>query len=214
MRMTRMLGILALMAAPLGAQQPAKPDTTHPMEPRMGGMRRGMGMGQGEGMGQGMMGMEMMQHMMQMHEMMGPEMGPMMRGMAFAPEHLLNRKDALELTPQQVTRLTAIRDAAKTAHDAAMTEAGMHMRELAGVMKPAAPDSNAMKTHFQAAHAAMGKAHWTMLAAAAQARAVLTDNQRGRVEGAADAMMMQMHNRMQMMQSRNKAEHDEHQDHH
>lgn len=212
MRGTRMLGMLALLAVPLAAQQPAKPDTTRPMMPRMG---QGMGEGRGMGMGQGMMGpgmMGMMAHMMQMHQMMGggPQMMTMMRGMAFGPEHLLNRKDALELTPQQVTRLTAIRDAAKAAHDAAMADAGNHMRELADAMKAAAPDSNAMKTHFQAAHAAMGRAHWTMLTAATQARAVLTDVQRGRVEGMADAMMMQMHQRMQRMGGMHQGDDDDH----
>lgn len=131
------------------------------------------------------MGPGMMEHRMPMMEEM---MGPMMRGMAFAPAHLLDRKSALDLTAQQITRLTAIGDAAKTAHDAAMNEAKTHMQELAQAMKAAAPDTNALKTHFQAAHAAMGRAHWTMLAASAQARAVLTDLQRGRVEGWMDAM--------------------------
>lgn len=74
------LVLVALVAAPLAAQQPAKPDT---------GMRHHM---MGQGMGQGMM-----PQMMQMQEMMGP----MMRGMAFAPNHLLMRKDALGLSAQQ-----------------------------------------------------------------------------------------------------------------
>ena len=56
------------------------------------------------------------------------------------------------LSPQQIARLTALRDAA------------------------------------QAAHAAMGQAHWAMLSAAAQARAVLTETQRGGAQGWADSM--------------------------
>ena len=133
----------------------------------------------------GMMGRGMMPHMMQMQEMMAP----MMRGMAFAPNHLLMRKDSLGLTAQQVARLTALRDAAKTAHDAAHAEAKAHMDGLAQALQANAPDSSAVKLHFQAAHAAMGKAHWTMLAAAAQAKAVLTDDQRARVERWASTMM-------------------------
>lgn len=117
-----------------------------------------------------------------MHEMMEEMMGPMMRGMAFAPDHLLARKDALGLTSPQVTRLTAIRDAAKTAHDAAHTDAKTHMDAVALAMQAAAPDTNAVRVHFQAAHDAMGRAHLTMLTAAAQAKAVLTDDQRGRVD--------------------------------
>jgi hypothetical protein len=55
-------------------------------------------------------------------------------------------------------------------------------------MAAPAPDTTAVRQHFQAAHAAMGNAHWAMLRAAAQAKAVLTEAQRGRVEGWADAM--------------------------
>src|ERR1700693_6300628 len=96
------LALIGLVAAPLAAQHPAKPDT---------GMMHHM-------MGPGMMG-----PMMQMQEMMGP----MMRAMAFVPEHLLMRKDDLHLSPEQVARLTAIRDAAKPAHDAAQADAKAHM---------------------------------------------------------------------------------------
>jgi hypothetical protein len=64
------------------------------------------------------------------------------------------------------------------------------MDALAQAMQAAAPDTGAVKLHFQGAHAAMGKAHWTMLSAAAQAKAVLTDEQRGRVNGWVDATEM------------------------
>lgn len=182
MRTLRMLGLVALVTAPLAAQQPSQPDTGRPPM-----MRHRM-------MGPGVMGQEMME--------------PMMRGMAFAPDHLLGRKDALELTPQQVTRLTAIRDAAKAAHDAAHAEHRTHMEAMAQAMKAAAPDTTGIKQHFQAAHAAGGKAHWAMLSAAAQARALLTDVQRGRVEGWTDAMMM----RRQMMQRRQPRPEEHHPD--
>ena len=139
----------------------------------------------------GMMGRDhqMMPHMMQMEQMMAP----MMSAMAFTPDHLLARKDSLNLTPQQVTRLTALRDAAKTAHDAAAAEAKTHMDALAQAFQGAAPDTAAVKLHFQAAHAAMGKAHWTMLAAATQAKALLTDEQRARVAAWAGAMHGEHH---------------------
>jgi hypothetical protein len=52
----------------------------------------------------------------------------------------------------------------------------------------------------------MGRAHWAMLSAAAQARALLTDAQRGRVDGWTD--MMQMHMR------EGHGETPEHEDHH
>lgn len=117
-------------------------------------------------------------HMDQMEAMMAP----MMSAMAFAPDHLLSRKDSLALTPQQVTRLTTLRDAAKAAHDAAAADAKTHVSAVADAMRAAAPDTVALKQHFDAAHDAMGKAHWTMLSTAAQARAVLTEEQRARVE--------------------------------
>jgi hypothetical protein len=164
----RSLTLLALVGAPLAAQQPAKPDS---------------------GMKHRMMAPGMMPHMMQMQEMMAP----MMRTMAFTPDHLLARKDSLGLTAQQVTRLTALRDAVKTAHDAAAADAKAHMDALAQTFQSASPDTAALRLHFQGAHVAMGKAHWTMLSAAAQAKAVLTDDQRARVERWAGATMMMEH---------------------
>ncbi len=131
----------------------------------------------------GMMG-QGMPHMMQMQQMMAPMMG----AMAFTPDHLLARKDSLGLTPQQVTRLTALQGAAKAAHDAAAAEAKTHTDALAQAFQGAAPDTAAVKLHFQAAHAAMGKAHWAMLTAAIQAKAALTDEQRARVTAWAGAM--------------------------
>ena len=126
-----------------------------------------------------------MSHMMQMEQMMAP----MMRAMTFTPDHLLARKDSLNLTPQQITRLTALRDAAKTAHDAAAADAKAHMDAMAQALNAASPDTAAVKQHFQAAHTAMGNAHWAMLAAAAQARGVLTAEQRARVDRWASQMM-------------------------
>lgn len=121
---------------------------------------------------------ETQSHMDQMEEMMAP----MMSAMAFTPDHLLARKDSLRLTAQQVARITALLNDAKTAHDVAAADAKAHMNALADVMRAAAPDTVALRQHFSEAHTAMGKAHWAMLAASAQARAALTDEQRARVE--------------------------------
>jgi len=179
MKVIRTLLALAL-AAPLAAQQPdsAKPPAM-PMGHQMGQMGPGMMQGRMMEM-QGMMG-QMMGHMSQM-------MGPMMRGMGYMPEHLLMKKDQLQLTAQQITRLTALRDAAKTAHDPAQADAKTHMDALRQVLQANVPDTAALRQHFQAAHSAMGNAHFAMLRATAQAKAVLNDAQRGRVEGWMDAM--------------------------
>jgi Spy/CpxP family protein refolding chaperone len=169
------LGLIAIslccIAAPLAAQ-----DTTHARHP---GMRPGMGRGMDD-----MMGM--------MREMMAPMMGVI----AYAPGHLLAQKDSLKLTADQVTKLTTIENTAKTAHDAGAADFKTHMGAVSQGFQAAAPDTTALRPHFEAAHAGMGKAHWAMVAAAAQARAVLTDAQRQKVDGWVNTMrqrMMQEH---------------------
>ena len=152
-------------------------------------MPEGEGMRGGMGMGGGMMG-GMMGHMM---EHMAPMMGPMMRVMIFSPGHLLMHKQQLNLTEAQVAKLTSLRDAARSAEESANSEAEKHGRELAETMGGANADTAALKAHFQAMHAAMGKAHWIGLVSAAQARAVLSDVQRARADGWADAMEWMMH---------------------
>jgi Spy/CpxP family protein refolding chaperone len=194
MKVIRTLLALAV-AAPLAAQQPdsAKRPMGHQMGP---GMMQGRMMEM-----QGTMG-PMMGHMSQM-------MGPMMRGMGYSPEHLLMKKDQLRLTAQQVTRLTALRDASKTAHDAAQADAKTHMDALHQVLQANAPDTTTLRQHFQAAHSAMGTAHLAMLRAVAQAKAVLNDAQRGRVEGWMDAME-QMGPMMHMRQAPADSGHEGH----
>ena len=158
------LVVLAGAAAPLAAQE-------HPAPAGMaqGGMHGGM-----------MPGMDSM-------------MAPLMRAMAYAPEHLLNQKDALHLTDAQVARLTALGDAAKSAHNAAAQQAQMHLGEMEQVMRAAAPDTAAVKMHLDAAHRFMGEAMWSMIRAAAQGRALLTDAQRTQVDAMAKGPMQMQH---------------------
>ena len=132
---------------------------------------------------------------MAMQEMMAP----MMQVMLYTPQHLLARKDALGLSPDQVSRLTALRAATRAGQDAAMSEAETHLQELEQAANAPAPDTGAMKTHFQAAHAAMGKAHWLALASGVQARAVLTDPQRAKLRAWADSMHTWMQQHREMM---------------
>ena len=164
-----LLWVGALAAGRLVAQEPALP--THP---RIGAI---------------------MGDPMAMQEMMAP----MMQVMLYTPQHLLARKDALGLTPDQVSRLTALRAATQAGQDAATSEAETHLHELEQAANAPAPDTGAMKTHFQAAHAAMGKAHWLALASAVQARAILNDAQRAKLNAWADSMQTWMHQHRQMM---------------
>ena len=161
---------LCCIAAPLAAQ-----DTTHARHPVR---RPRAGMGQRGEHGD----------MDEMMSMMREMMAPMMRVMAYTPEHLLARKDTLKLTADQISRLTAIQTSAKSAHDAAAADIKTHLGGVSEAFQAASPDTNALRTHFQAAHAAMGQAHWAMLSAAAQARATLTDAQRQKIDAWVNAM--------------------------
>lgn len=152
MKAMAILVVLAAAATPLAAQQPHQ------------------GMAQGMAMHRDMMpGMDSM-------------MAPMMRAMAYTPEHLLDQKDALHLTADQVARLTSLAGASKTAHDAAARQAQMHLGEMDEVLRTAAPDTAAAKMHFDAAHRYMGEAMWAMVRSSAQARGLLTDAQRSQVD--------------------------------
>ncbi len=108
--------------------------------------------------------------------MQGPmmrEMGPgMMKLMLYTPQH---------------------------AGEAAEAEAHSHMQALEQAADSPKPDTSAIKVHFQAAHGAMGKAHWAMLASALQARAVLTDAQRAGMQAWADSMQAWTEQHRQMM---------------
>lgn len=157
------------IAAPLAAQ-----DTTHRHQ---------------EQHPRGAMGPGAMDDMM---PMMNEMMAPMMRVIAFTPKHLLARRDSLKLTADQVSRLTNIQNTAKSAHDAGGADFRTHMGAVSQGFQAAAPDTMALRPHFDAAHAGMGKAHWAMVTAAARARAVLTDAQRQQVDAWVHAMQQRM----------------------
>jgi hypothetical protein len=102
---------------------------------------------------------------------------------AFQPDQLLAKRAELQLTADQVTRLERIAaDAtAKTAEAKASHE--QHRRELTDALATDLPGKDAVAGHFQAAHAAMGAAHWAELEAGLLSMAVLTDAQRTTVRG-------------------------------
>jgi hypothetical protein len=127
-------------------------------------------------------------------------MGPMIPVLLYTPHHLLARKDALGLTPDQVTRLTALRNATQAAQEAATREAKGHVQAMQQATTGPTADTVALKTHFDAAHAAMGRAHWLSIAAAVQAKGLLTDAQRKQVAVWADSMQAWMQQHRQMMQ--------------
>ena len=176
-----------VFAGPLAAQQDSTRPPGHahgqctgancPAPGAGGGMGMGMGMGPGQMHGQGG-GMGMM-------EMMGMR-GPMARTMAFAPSRLLEHKDVLGLTDRQVQQLTALRDATQQSHDEQHALAQKYMEEMTKLAS--STDTAAVRRAFIAHHEAMGSAHWTMLRSAIQAKGILTEVQRARVDGWVDGM--------------------------
>src|SRR2546425_541041 len=144
-----LLAALVLGTRTLAAQQPTPPAMRAPM---------------GHAMGDPMALQEMM--------------GPMMQVLVYTPQHLLARKEALGLTSDQVARLTTLRNAAETGEEVAMADAKGHVQAMQQATAGPTLDTAAVKTHFEAAHAAMGKAHWLALVSAGQGEGGLNDAQR------------------------------------
>jgi len=80
-----------------------------------------------------------------------------------------------------------------------MADAKRHVQAMQQAAAGSTPDTVALKTHFEAAHAAMGKAHWLSLVSAVQAKAVLDDAQRTELKAWADSMQAWMQQHRQMM---------------
>jgi len=109
-----------------------------------------------------------------------PPAGP---GLMFRPSHLLDRRDALDLTTEQVTRLSALENESRQAREKADSAGAPHREALRRVMEQPAPDVAQLRSHAQALMQAEQGARLSALTTAAQAKAVLTPEQRGRVEG-------------------------------
>ena len=122
-----------------------------------------------------------MQHKEEMGERMGG-FGILKALQPFAPEALLKHGDHLKLTPDQVARLTRLRDqsgqAVKEAHHAAH-EAHMSLNET---LKNAPDDTTALRQYFLEHHNREGNMQWLRVSAALQARTLLTPDQRATLE--------------------------------
>lgn len=172
MRSLKLAALALIVPAVLAAQQPPPGQHQH------GGQHQGAakqcggpgqaacpagGMMQGQGMG--MMG--------------GGMFGPVMQ---FAPDNLLKMSDHLALTADQIARLTALRDAtAKAAEEAHQPAMAAHMG-LNKTMKDSPEDTTAIRQYFMAHQTAESNMQWIRASAAFQARAMLTEAQRGLVK--------------------------------
>ena len=128
--------------------------------------------------------------------MAGPMGGPMERGrpeafrmMIFSPTALLERRDALNLAPDQVTKLATLENDLKAAREKAENDSKPHRDELDKLWQQGAPDIAQIRTHMQAMMQTEQAARIAAATSIASAKAVLTPEQRGRVQGWADARM-------------------------
>ncbi|HKI93869.1 MAG TPA: hypothetical protein VJ992_01135 [Gemmatimonadales bacterium] len=186
------LALLAVLAAPVSAQQDSTPPPPPPAAgamrpmagPPMGGMMHMRGQGQMRGFA--------MQRMRGMRPMMRGMMQGAMRVRIYSPKSLLDHKDALGLTQAQVDRLSQLDSDATKAMDQARADQQSHLKALRDALDAAKPDSKTVKAEFDAAHQAMGAMQWAAINAALGAKAVLTPVQSARVQGWADAMQHRM----------------------
>jgi Spy/CpxP family protein refolding chaperone len=162
------LGALAAAAGVLPAQEPAAPRTPAPDAPAPESrMRRPV-----------------------------PGRAPGSAVRMFNPTMLLERRDMLNLTADQVTRLSTLESELRAAHEKSEADARPHREQLESLLRQAAPDVGQVRTHAQAVMNAQQAAQLAGLTAAVQARAALTAEQRGRVQGWADNRRFGMRGRV------------------
>lgn len=103
--------------------------------------------------------------------------------MPFDPARLIARKDALGLTAQQVEQLTALEVRERPAISDAVKDIRARRATIDAALKGEAPDTVQLRRSYDALQSAAGKAHWARISTSFQARAILTDAQRGKVRG-------------------------------
>lgn len=112
------------------------------------------------------------------------------RAVAFSPRFLLGMRETLQLTDEQVSQLEGLagemRDASEQQHEV-MRE---HRDELRQAWRADRPDVDAMRTHALAMMEARQNVGLTGLTARAQAKGLLNETQRGRVQGWMEARSM------------------------
>lgn len=127
----------------------------------------------------------MEQKMQGMMEGMKQEMQDMMAVHAYLPAMLLEQKAELELTRDQVSKLEKLAAEVETAKTHAKTEHDARHAKIMAQFKLARPDPATVKTDAQEAMMDMAAAHGIELSAAAQAKGLLTDAQRAKLDAQA-----------------------------
>ena len=108
-------------------------------------------------------------------------------GLGFGPSHLLARRQALDLTAQQISRLEALEREVHVVEDATRSAVREHSDALREAWNAETLDADAVRTHTRALMEARQTLELARLDAALEARSLLDDGQRGRVEGWMDA---------------------------
>lgn len=162
----------------------------HQQVPGMMGHSMGttQGMMMGSMMGQGMVASGMMQ-------MMGQGMGMMATGGPGAAA-MLDMRDALDLTDEQVSRLETIRDDLATTVQPLMTAMMASHSAAAEALRGDSPDFDAYQQGLQGAANIMVSAHVAMARSQVEARDVLTPEQLELMRDRGSKMMedvMRMH---------------------
>jgi Spy/CpxP family protein refolding chaperone len=127
-------------------------------------------------------------------ERMGLEFGPPLGfgGRMFSPTALLDRREVLNLSADQVSRLSTLENDFKAAREKAQADAKPHREELEKLWQQPAPDVTQLRTHAQALMQVQQSVQLSAITTMAQAKAILTPEQRGRVQGWADARRHEM----------------------
>lgn len=178
---------IALTSPAVSAQNQDRPGPPSDGMMGQGGMMDG---GMMQMMGQGMMGGGMMGGgMMQM--MMGEGMGMTGTG-GPGPGMILRMGDALELTDEQRAELEAIQEEYQGTAAPMMSSMMDIQGEAADALAGDSPDFDAYEDALRDAAGTMVEAHVAMARAAAEARAVLTDEQRAQLQGGMQMMQGMM----------------------
>ena len=119
----------------------------------------------------------------------GPGMATM-RAVPFAPQVLLNRRDRLGLSDAQVRQLETLNGELRAAREKAAADAKPHQDKIRELWQADQPDADALQAEVRALMAAHQSVGIASAGVMAKAKAVLTPEQRGRVEGWADARRM------------------------
>lgn len=122
------------------------------------------------------------------HHVATEHRGPV--GGMFNPQMLINRRQRLELTDEQVKQLEALVTEVRQANEKAAADAKPREEKLREMWKVDQPNAQAIQTEMRALMAARQTAGLTAVAATAKAKGLLTAEQRGRVEGWADGWRM------------------------